>query len=156
MKKIALLFFLLLFLSEIYYLNFKLTDEVQPVNTYLVTEEGLIKYQINFEKVHFTTKEFLSYFNRQKVISITIEIPELLKRKNVSDTYYFDYSSNQNNLARIINQYNNILKKYNFIKEYYLKQYEGIRIKKVIVEMTNEEKMAFEKEHTNITLEPFT
>ena len=116
----------------------------------------MIKYQINFEKVHFTTKEFLSYFNRQKVISITIEIPELLKRKNVSDTYYFDYSSNQNNLTRIINQYNNILKKYNFIKEYYLKQYEGIRIKKVIVEMTNAEKMAFEKEHTDINLEPFT
>ena len=156
MKKITLLFFLLLFLSEIYYLNLG-QHSIKPVNGYLINEkEGLTKYEISFEDVHFTTNSFQDYFPNTKIISITLEIPELLKRKDISDTYYFDYSNNQNNIKRITNQYYAILKKYNFTKEYDLRQYEGIKIKKTIVEMTQEEVIEFQKKYSNIKVELFT
>ena len=157
MKKITLLFFLFLFLSEIYYLNVNQTNLIKPVNGYIIDEkEGLTKYEILFDKTCLTTKYFQDYFPNTKIIFITLEIPELLKRKNISDTYYFDYSNNQKNLKRIANQYYATLKKYNFTKEYYLKQYEGIRIKKVVAEMTQEEVSKFQKSHENVSLEPFT
>ena len=157
MKKITLLFFLFLFLSEIYYLNVNQTNLIKPVNGYIIDEkEGLTKYEILFDKTCLTIKYFQDYFPNTKIIFITLEIPELLKRKNISDTYYFDYSNNQKNLKRIANQYYATLKKYNFTKEYYLKQYEGIRIKKVVVEMTQEEVSKFQKSHENVSLEPFT
>lgn len=153
MKKIALLFFLLLFFLETYYLNFE-KYPIKTVNGYLISEkEGLTKYEISFENVHFTTISFQDYFQNAKIISVTLEIPELLKRKNISDTYYFDYSNNQNNIKRITNQYYAILKKYNFMKEYYLSQYKGIRIKKIIAEMTQEEMNEFKKDYKNIRIE---
>lgn len=154
MKKLALLFFLLLFLCELLYLDYQYID-TKPVNGYIDVHEqdSRVKYNLLCDKISLNSNNFLEYMKDVSVIAIVIEIPELLNRKLIPTMYYFDYHSTEQNLKRISNEYSKTLRKYNFMKEYYRVQYSGITIREVMVEITEEHLKGLLDKYPNIRVE---
>lgn len=154
MKKIALLFFLFLFLLELLYLDYQYID-ANFVNGYIdfPHQNECVRYNLSFEKATLTSNDFVKYFSDIDIIAITIDIPKLLDSKLQSKTYYFDSNTTEQNLKRILNEYTKILRKYNFMKEYYQVQYLGVKINKVFVEISEEDLKKLLTQYPSIEVE---
>lgn len=129
MKKILLIIFIFI---NIFFINYQIEDTNKV--SLVVNDNSYNLYKLY---TNLTTKNILNYVNSEiKIITIYPKINS--KIENYS--YSFTNSSNENNIALFTNEYRNLLKKYNYIKEANLISFNGIKINKIIIS-TNEKNL---------------
>lgn len=129
MKKILLIIFIFI---NIFFINYQVEDTNKV--SLVVNDNSYNLYKLY---TNLITKNILNYINSEiKIITIYPKINS--KIENYS--YSFTNSSNENNIALFTNEYRNLLKKYNYIKEANLISFNGIKINKIIIS-TNEKNL---------------
>lgn len=138
MKKIALLFFLLLFLIIIRDSNQVLQPMAGEVNGYLYRDPFIATYEIDFRHLQVNTNNLKNYLSEDmEVLMIKPFFSEVVDKKIKQKEFYFNYASNQKNLNRMIEYYRKTLKENGFIKELTQIDYMGIRILTVRVKASH-------------------
>ncbi len=154
MKKIALLFFLLIFLIRICD-SHPILQPMIGVSGYLDRDPFLATYEIDFSNLQVNTNNLKDYLlEDMEVLMIKPFFSEVVDKKIKQKEFYFNYASNQNNLDRMLTYYQKILRENGFIKELTQIDYMGIRILKVRVKASHATMEALQNREPKIRYQP--
>lgn len=126
MKKIILL---LLILINLFLLN--ITKETTKTISLAVSENVFDIYKL---KTVLSTKNVLDYMNNKtKIIAIFPKVKSNYHNDVKSYYYTFTLATNQSNIHLFVNEYRNLLNKYNYVKDANLINFNGVNIDRIVL-----------------------